>query len=681
MLSHTLVRMAETDSDVKPEPLLRPVSQLQRVGAERSVQLARLGIHTVGDLVLHQPRRHEDRRHVRPIGSLAVNETVSVRGQILALGLKRFAKGRKSVFELILDDGTSRLHCRWWNLPYMQNYFAKGDEVIAYGKVNSIRPRTIDHPETEVIDGTDEGLIHLNRIVPIYPLTEGISQRWLRSLMFSVVQENRLNFREPWKISLEPEFPSRGHALEHLHFPEAIEQIERSRQRLALDELIGLQLSIQARRKRLLEKAPRKSCPGDNSLIKVFLAGLGFQCTNSQNKVLREIRSDLRSGTPMRRLLQGDVGSGKTVVSACSALMVIESGYNAVLMAPTEILAEQHFQSFERWFRPLGVGVRIRTSNRKKTYETSQPTLEISPNTKRAETLTIGTHALIEESFSMDNLGLVIIDEQHRFGVAQREKLVRKGEYPHLLVMTATPIPRSLGLTLYGDLDVSVIDELPSGRISVKTFIRTAASLPKVWAFVREKLVEGRQAYVVYPRIESDGAIGLKSVTEEFDKLREELKPHKVGLLHGNLPRDEKEAVMNAFRENAVQVLLTTSVIEVGVDVPNATVMLIENAEQFGLAQLHQLRGRIGRGTYESHCILITERTTAESSRRLKILAETADGFQIAEADLKIRGPGDLLGQEQSGWPTLVFANLGEDLRLVERARDLAASILKTGGD
>jgi ATP-dependent DNA helicase RecG len=382
---------------------------------------------------------------------------------------------------------------------------------------------------------------------------------------------------------------------------------------------------------------------------------------------------------PMRRLLQGDVGSGKTVVAACSALMALESGFNVALMAPTEILAEQHFRNFQKWFESLGVKVEIQTGSKK----TSNTEYRIS-NIERASlsgpstinfqpsTLFIGTHALFTASFDLPKLGLVIIDEQHKFGVAQRETLVRKGNYPHLLVMTATPIPRTLGLTLYGDLDVSVIDEMPAGRGTVKTFIRTAEKLPKVWEFIRKKISAGRQAYVVYPRVEEqDTANDIKAVTKEFENVQRSLAPFKAGLLHGRLKSAEKESVMSAFRMNQVQVLVATALIEVGVDVPNATVMLIENAERFGLAQLHQLRGRIGRGAHESFCILISDAKKAEAQARMKILEETNDGFKIAEADLKLRGPGELLGREQSGVPKFRFGNLADDLDLIRQAREM----------
>jgi ATP-dependent DNA helicase RecG len=451
-----------------------------------------------------------------------------------------------------------------------------------------------------------------------------------------------------------------------LHFPEEFSDCELARRRLALDEFVELQRQIRWRRKNFEGHARGLPCGGDNRWMRPFLGALGFKLTGAQTRVLREIRADLTGAHPMRRLLQGDVGSGKTAVAACTALMALESGFNVLLMAPTEILAEQHGRNFTKWFEPLGIKVEFQTGSRKTRV----------PGASGA-TLCIGTHALIESGFTMENLGLVIIDEQHKFGVAQREELVRKGRFPHLLVMTATPIPRTLGLTLYGDLDLSVIDELPGGRGSIKTFVRTADKLPKVWEFIREKLTAGRQAYIVYPRVEAaDTMNDLKAVKHELENVRRALAPFRVGLLHGRLKSAEKEAVMAEFRANAVQVLVATALIEVGVDVPNATIMLVENAGQFGLAQLHQLRGRIGRGAHESYCILIAAIKTPEARERMAVLAETNDGFKIAEADLKLRGPGELLGRDQSGLPDLRFGRLADDLDLIRQAREIALKLV-----
>jgi ATP-dependent DNA helicase RecG len=678
--------------EIKTSPLAGPVNSLWGVGGERAAQLARLGILTIEDLLLHAPRRYEDRRHFRKISELTKDEPFTARGTIVAQGLKRFRGGNKSVFEFILDDGSARLHCRWWNLPFIEKYFEVGDEVFVFGKLVETKPRTMDHPETEVIEGGEESFIHINRIAPVYPLTEGLPQRWLRGLIWRTLERFESQIAEPQVGRVTPcapmvaagkdrraedcapyqSLPTRANAVRMIHFPEELTDVEIARRRLALDEFVELQIQIQSRRKKFEALSKALPCGGDNRLMKPFLAKLGFKLTEAQTKVLREIRADMGGAHPMRRLLQGDVGSGKTVVAACSALMASESGFNVALMAPTEILAEQHFRNFQKWFEPLGVKVELQTGSRK-TSNAEHRTSNVERHLHaQPSTLFVGTHALFTAGFDLPKLGLVIIDEQHKFGVAQRETLVRKGNYPHLLVMTATPIPRTLGLTLYGDLDVSVIDEMPAGRGRVKTFIRTAEKLPKVWEFIREKISAGRQAYVVYPRVEEqDTANDIKAVTKEFENVQRALAPFKVGLLHGRVKSAEKESVMSAFRSNQIQALVATALIEVGVDVPNATVMLIENAERFGLAQLHQLRGRIGRGAHESFCILISDAKKPEARERLKILEETNDGFKIAEADLKLRGPGELLGREQSGMPKFRFGNLTEDLDLIRQAREL----------
>jgi len=661
-------------------PLGALVTTLYGVGPERALQLGRLGIRTIEELLLHRPRRYEDRRRLQKIAALQEGEPAIVHGKVVAQGTKWYRQHTKSIFEIILEDGTARLHCRWWNLPYMEKYFALGDEVLVFGKPIALKPRTMDHPETEVLEGGEEALIHLNRITPVYPLTDGLPQRWLRALIWRTLQAFGNKIPDPLapdlaRLASGPDSRGarhtslgRGEALRLLHFPEETEQAETARRRLALEEFFELQMQILQRRRNFESRTQALACGGDNHLIRPFLAQLGFKLTEAQTRVLRELRQDMSGRHPMRRLLQGDVGSGKTVVAACCALMALEGGFNVVLMAPTEILAEQHFLNFSKWFEPLGVRVELQTGSRKTLdMGDGQP---VSRNAA-APLLVIGTHALIQSGFALEDLGLVIIDEQHKFGVAQREELVRKGNYPHLLVMTATPIPRTLGLTLYGELDVSTISELPPGRGRIKTFVRTADKLPKVWDFIRSQLRAGRQAYVVYSRVDEE-SLDVKAVTKEFTIIQEALEPFRIGLVHGRLPAREKEMVMTAFRAGEVQVLVATSVIEVGVDVPNANIMLIENAEQFGLAQLHQLRGRIGRGAQDSFCILVAAAKSQEAQQRLRVLEMTADGFKIAEADLKLRGPGELLGQQQSGIPQFRFGDLATDLVLIQEARELA---------
>lgn len=694
----TLVRVPSLSSqsqDSKTIPgedvLAQSIENLPGVGRERQSQLLRLEIRTVGDFLFHGPRRYEDRRRLIPARDVRLGEPATVQGRIVASGVRTFRGGAKGVYEFVLDDGSARLHCRWWNQAFMEKYFAVGDEVFVYGRPTSLKPRAMDHPETEKILCDEEAPIHLNRIVPIYPATEGLYQRSLRLLMWRAVERFVPQVQEssprivpvgvPGLAQAPGFWPSRKDALRAIHFPNELAEAELGRRRLALDEFVELQLVIQKRRKNLEQTLRAMPCRGDNGLMKPFLAGLPYSLTGAQTRVLREIRADLSRSIPMRRLLQGDVGSGKSLVAGCSALMVLESGQNVALMAPTEILAEQLSRNFSRWFEPLGIRVALHTGSKRQTIsELPIPLGQPGKAGSGGGVVTVGTHALLEQSVEMERVGLVIIDEQHKFGVAQREHLLRRGrkgqQAPHLLVMTATPIPRTLGLTLYGDLDVSVLDELPPGRGKIRTHVRTPDALPKVWAFIRDQLTAGRQAYIVYPRVTESQRDEVKAVTREFERVKESVAPHSTGLLHGQLKAAEKERVMGAFRSGELKVLVATSVIEVGVDVPNASVMLIENAEQFGLAQLHQLRGRIGRGGHEAHCILVAIETTEEARERMKVMASTIDGFEIAEADLNLRGVGELIGRQQSGQSGFKFGHLAKDRDLVEVGRTLAMAHL-----
>ena len=521
--------------ETKTAPLAAPVSSVWGVGEERAKLLARLEIFTVEDLLLHKPRRYEDRRKFLAIRDLKLKEPATVRGKIVAAGIKRFKKGTRAMFECVFDDGTAHLHCRWWQAqPWMEDWYAVGREFLIFGKPDSLKPRNMDHPETELVEPGEDEFIHVNRIVPIHPLTDGLTARVMRTLIWHALEKFESQIAEPQTGHVTPHapasvaterraedctpyqnLPTRANAMRLIDFPEELTDVEVARQRLAFDEFVALQFQIQSRRKKFEALAKALPCGGDNRLMKPFLGALGFKLTAAQTGVLKEIRADMggqpskngsgpASAHPMRRLLQGDVGSGKTAVAACSALMALESGFNVALMAPTEILAEQHFRNFTKWFGPLGIKVELQTGSRKSDewrVASDKQTVGSSHVTHHLS-LTIGTHALFTASFDLPKLGLVIIDEQHKFGVTQREKLVRKGNYPHLLVMTATPIPRTLGLTLYGDLDVSVIDEMPAGRGKIKTFVRMADKLPKVWEFIREKIAGGRQAYVVYPRVD-----------------------------------------------------------------------------------------------------------------------------------------------------------------------------------
>ena len=654
-----------SEAETATNPLESPLIHLPGVNTARAQQLTRLKCHTIGDLLLLRPRRYEDRRDIRAIRDLSPDASALARGQIVAAGTKRLRGGR-NLFEFILEDSSGRVTCRWWNIGYISRYFKTGDDVLIYGKLSKGKTPAVDHPETEIIESDDDATIHVNRIVPVYPLTEGLTQRWLRKLMYETVS-GHLNLipNPPYSAAGLPERPQ---ALQDLHFPAELADTSAARRRLALDEFVVLQRQLRRRRINLQSNAKALPCGGDNSFTGPFLESVGFHLTDAQRTVSMEIDGDLAGQLPMRRLLQGDVGSGKTVVAGLAILRALESGYNALLMAPTEILAEQHHRNFSNWLRHLPIRIRLHTGNHK---ETDAPLF--APDER---TLAIGTHALFHEAFSLDKLGLVVIDEQHKFGVNQRDRLLRKGQFPHLLVMTATPIPRTLGLTLYGDLDSSTINELPAGRGTIRTHVRTPARWAKILSFIREQLDAGRQAYVVFPRVENDDSnAGIKAVTKEVKNLAREFSPHQVDVLHGRMSPDEKSRVMANFLTNKTQVLLSTTVIEVGVDVPNANLMLIQNADQFGLAQLHQLRGRIGRGQHDSHCILLTTDESEETNDRLKVLEETHDGFKVAEEDLKLRGPGELTGHDQSGLPAFKFGDLRLDLDLIELARHIAFEI------
>lgn len=601
-----------------------------------------------------------------PIRDLALGVPATVSGTIMAAGVKTLRTRNRSLFEFVLDDGTARLHCRWWNVPHLSRAYAAGDRVLVFGKPRDLRPRLMEHPEVERFESEDDLQVHMNRIVPVHPLTEGLSGRVLRTLVWQALAAFA-DAAPPVEPGLVPElrpdgkpWPTRAQAVRDLHFPGEPEDSERARERFALEEFLSLQLGIQRRRLKLESHGRPLPCAGDNRWIRPFLGGLGFRLTAAQTQVLREIRSDLAGAVPMRRLLQGDVGSGKTVVAACAALMTLESGCDVALMAPTEILANQLGSLFQRWFSPLGIPVTLRAGGRVEA---------LVPGSGSTPGLVVGTQALIQEGVGFRRLGLVIIDEQHRFGVAHREELVRKGRYPHLLVMTATPIPRTLGLTLYGDLDVSVLREVPAGRQPVRTHVREESVLPRVWAFVRGEIEAGRQAYVVCPRVSDSDPDGVRSVTAELARVQEALAPAVVAMVHGRMAPAEGAAAMDGFRSGRVQVLVATPVIEVGVDVPNATVMVILSAELFGLAQLHQLRGRVGRGRHASHCILVAG-PGKSGAERLAVVAATTDGFELAEADLRLRGPGELLGQAQSGLPQLRFGDLVTDVEWVRHARD-----------
>ncbi|GAB6064047.1 ATP-dependent DNA helicase RecG [Deferrisoma palaeochoriense] len=660
--------------------LATPLTTVRGVGPRVAEKLGRKGLRTLGDALVFLPLRHEDRTRPTPLNRLAPGETAVFRARVEAIGVRDYH--RRRVLEARVTDGAGWVTLKWFrgNFRWLQDRFRPGTEVAGSGTVRVFQGRPeIDHPELEPLDpGDDPG--GLERVVPVYSEVEGVHPKALRRIL-----EAALAHALPAVVDLVPEplaedlgLPPMAEAYREVHFPsrggpDLPRWVARHRRALVLEEFFFLQLGLLLRRE---GQGPARGIAfrPDFRLIKPLLKSLPFELTAAQRRVLGEIRRDMEAPRPMHRLLQGDVGSGKTLVALLSALMAVESGYQAALMAPTEILAEQHGLNLRRLCRPIGVEVACLTSSTPKAEREAI----LEGLRTGALPLVVGTHALIQESVAFHRLGFVVVDEQHRFGVLQRAGLLRKGENPDLLVMTATPIPRSLSLTVYGDLDLSVIDELPPGRQPIATRVVREKDLPRVYAFVRDQAARGRQAYLVYPLVEESEALDLKAATTMAEHFQAEVFPDlKVGLLHGRMRPEEKEAVMGAFAAGEIQVLVSTTVIEVGIDVPNATVMVVEHAERFGLAQLHQLRGRVGRGGEKSYCVLVAGRETGKDGwERLRVLASTTDGFRIAEEDLRIRGPGDFLGTRQSGLPDFRIGNILRDGRLLQTARDLASRVL-----
>ena len=663
-----------------------PLASIHGVGPKYAELLAKLGLLAHDDLLHHVPRRHEDRRHLVPLSSAQEGAAITVRGRVHSAISKHF--GALRLEATIAPAGVTRKEdiviARWY--AYRPWGVKDGIELFLFGKLSRDKKGRwiMKQPEYETIQEDAESFIHIDRVVPVYPLTDGLTQRVMRRIMFEATQKTPFAAPEfyPTPAGLMP----RQEAFRVIHFPETLEREEQARQRLAYDEFFVLQCVVAQRRlNRVTGFRPRTMKANAHELSARWLKSLPFPLTGAQQRVMAEIDADLRQGPPMNRLLQGDVGAGKTFVAIYAMLRAVEAGEQAALMAPTQILAEQHALNLRRWLEPLGVRIDLFTGNpkNKRTDRLQGGELDLfSTGKKEAKSaptgsIVIGTHALLYDRYAAEQLGLIVIDEQHKFGVLQRLALSRKGRNPDILVMTATPIPRTLGMTVYGDLDVSVLDELPPGRQPIVTKRRATDELEKFWTFLRQKVGEGRQAYVVYPLIEDSEKVDAKSVKAEFERLKGVLPEVKLGLLHGQLRAEEKERVMTDFRAGTIQVLLATSVIEVGVDVPNATIMLIENAERFGLAQLHQLRGRIGRGQHASYCVLVGEPKSVEGWQRLRIMEETNDGFRIAEEDFKIRGPGNIFGTEQSGLPPLRFASLERDFNLLTEARAGADRLIK----
>lgn len=688
---HPPLPSPSASSTTSPAPvnvLTQSIQFLKGVGPARAQMLRRLGIETIGDALALLPRRYDDRTNLKPIRSLQVGTQETFEGTILVSGSSRTGRGRR-LYEMIVGDATGTMRCLWFQFheAYMRQRYRTGQHVIVTGEVRinaySGQRKEVHHPDLELIEADEHEPLHTGRMVPVYPATEGLHQKTLRTVIKRIVDEYAHQVEDclPPALRQRLRLLEASQALREVHFPTADADLEAlnhwssdAHRRLVFEEFFLLELGLALRQRDTTIEERRIAYRGTGALADQLRTQLPFELTTAQEHVLAEIMANMRRPHPMNRLLQGDVGSGKTIVALLAMLLAIESGFQAAIMVPTEILAEQHYLTMHRLVEPLGVRVMLLTSAIKGSRRR-----ELLETIAAGDVdLIVGTHALIQEGLEFKALGLAVIDEQHRFGVLQRATLKRKGYSPDVLVMTATPIPRTLAMTVYGDLEVSIIDELPPGRLPVITQLCYESRRGQSYELMRQVLRQGRQVYVVYPLIEESEKTDLRAATAMAEQLQREVLPEfRVGLLHGRLKSDQKEHIMRAFSTGDLEVLVSTTVIEVGVDVPNATLILVEHAERFGLAQLHQLRGRVGRSHHQAYCLLMADfPMSEEAKRRLQTLTEYDDGFMIAERDLEIRGPGEFLGTRQSGLPELRVAHLIRDQRVLAEARREAFALV-----
>lgn len=644
------------------------ITQLKGVGQQRELKLNKLGIYTIEDLINHYPRDYKDRTQLVEIANLVPDEENTFIGMIDAEG-QSSRKGRVVFTRLRVSDETGKVSLIWYNQPYMATALKIGEQYLFTGKLQSkFGRKEIVSPEYEYVGENFAG----GRIIPIYPSVEGLSQKMLRGFIEEVLHQEHEKYEEniPLWVRKNYHIAERNFAIQNIHFPKIEQSFYDARFRLIFEEFFLLQGALYALKGQIVQDGTGIVMKKPKELER-FKELLPFTLTNAQQKVLGEVSKDMKSGRVMNRLIQGDVGSGKTAVAMAASYWTIKNGYQAVLMAPTEVLAEQHYHSFQELFSPIGIEV-VRLTGSMKAKEKREALEKIATGNGQ---MVIGTHAVIQKGVEFRQLGLAITDEQHRFGVRQRSALSEKGETPHTLVMTATPIPRTLALILYGDLDISIIDELPPGRKEIDTLAVTPAYHPRIYSFIQKEVGLGRQCYVVCPMIEESEKLEVQAVLTYTEELQNELKECRVRCIHGKMKGSEKQEIMEQFTGGELDVLVSTTVIEVGINVPNATLMLIENAERFGLAQLHQLRGRVGRGADKSYCILVSESKTQLAKARLKAMVETRDGFIISETDLKLRGPGEFFGTRQHGLPELKIANLYRDIEILKQAQEAVAQL------
>jgi len=674
----------DPDTGSKPEPapekkldLATPITSIKGIGSKKESALLRMGITTVRDLLYTFPRRHDDYSSLKPIGSLWFGEDVTIIGAVENVSTRSVRSGKMKLVEALISDKSGAIRATWFNQPWIEGQLNSAKQVVLSGMIEQYLGKLVlNNPEWEPLSKEQ---LHTNRIVPVYPLTRDITQKWLRRVIHDTVGQYATSLDDPLpeNILKKNGMPRITDAVREIHFPDTDQSLQQAKKRLAFDELFLLQMGV-LNQKKHWESRPGEVFESSEDWLQIRLKKLPFQLTLAQINALNQIRGDLRSGSPMNRLLQGDVGSGKTVIAALACLIVIQGGAQSAFLAPTSILAAQHFQSIKQLLS-FGEGglkedqiqllIGATPENEKKVIRQGLKNGDIK--------LIVGTHALLQDPVEFQKLQLVIVDEQHRFGVDQRGKMREKGSNPHLLVMTATPIPRSLALTLYGDLELSIIDEMPPGRLPVETHVLYPREIERAYSLIRRQADLGNQSFIIYPLVEESEKIDEKAAVEEFSRLEKEIfSNYKLGLLHGQMKADDKERIMTEFRDKEIQILVSTTVVEVGVDIPNATVMLVEGAHRFGLAQLHQLRGRVGRSNQKSYCILIPGSADDIENQRLMAMANTNDGFALAEKDLEIRGPGQFLGTRQSGYTELKLASI-TDLELVEKAREEATALFQ----
>ena len=647
------------------EFLSQPVRYLKGVGPKRAELLAKLDIFKVEDLLNHFPREYLDCTQVRLIRDLQPHEIVTIQGTIGAIHeIHPFRRGRslRHILKVTIIDDSGIIHAVWFNQPYRTKQFQEGQTIIITGKTRfNAGLLELDPIEYEMVDDSEANKVSKLSILPIYPTTEGVEQRFLRNLVSHILEQLKSPIPEilPEDIIQKYKFPSRDIAIRRIHYPDSLEYVSHVRNRFVYEEFFFIQLALAIQKSKVQQIIKQQQYKPESTLIDRLLEQLPFELTQAQVRVIKEITQDLQKPNPMNRLLQGDVGSGKTLVALLAMLKCVENGYQSCLMVPTEVLAEQHYQTFENWLTPLKIPIALLTGSTK-----SKKRKEILDQIQSGKIqIIIGTHALLEEPVQFKDLALVVIDEQHRFGVTQRYKLRKKGQYPDLLIMTATPIPRTLSMTVYGDLDISTLDELPKGRPNIITQWYSEKHRSNVYDLLRQEVKTGRQVYIIYPLVEESDKMELRAAVQMYEHLKKDIfSEFQLGLIHGRMKRSEQQPIMEQFMNRHIDILVSTTVIEVGINVPNATVMVIEHAERFGLSQLHQLRGRVGRGKYQSYCIFITpENMNSLVQERLNILTQTRDGFMIAEKDLRLRGPGETLGIQQHGLNMFRIVDMEKD--------------------